>query len=212
MRSRQVRRARTIVRAALAALVVLAPAVTLAQGIAAWDFEKDGDLSGNKRLGGLAGNSGVGNPLGFKESTPPVTGYAPPGFDPRIEYAKGFTDLNLGRFAEAERDFQNALSVEPRNPKTLFMLGEARVGRGDTRGALEAFEKAVKYDPKQITIRTEYAVALAKLGQADKAQAQFDVLKARADACNATCKDAADLKAALDRVQANLAGAPRQSS
>jgi Flp pilus assembly protein TadD len=164
------------------------------------------------RLGGLATSHGVGDPLGFKESTPPVTGYAPPGYDARIEYAKGFTDLNTGRFVEAEQDFKNALSVEPRNPKTLFLLGEARVGRGDLAGAIDAFEKAVRYDPRQITIRTEYAVALAKVGQTDKARAQWSILKARSDACRSTCEEAADLKAALKRVEQNLAGASGPSS
>jgi tetratricopeptide (TPR) repeat protein len=183
-----------------------------AQGIAAWDFEKDGDLSGNSRLGGLATNSGVGNPLGFKESTPPVTGYAPAAYDPKIEYAKGYTDLNLGRFGQAEQDFKNALSVEPRNPKTLFMLGEALIGQGDLSGAVDAFEKAVKYDPQQIIIRTEYAVALAKLGRTDKAGAQLAVIKARADSCHEGCAQASDYKAALDRVQAAMAGGVKQSS
>ena len=190
----------------------MTPALTFAQGIAAWDFEKDGDLAGNKRLGGLATNSGVGNPLGFKESTPPVTGYAPPGYDPKIEYAKGFTDVNLGRFPEAEREFKNALSVDPRNAKTLFMLGEALVGQDDQKGAAEVFEKAVKYDPKQITIRTEYAVALARTGRPDQAQAQLAILRSRAAACGSSCAEADDLKAALARIQGVLAETPRQNS
>ena len=84
--------------------------------------------------------------------------------------------------------------------------------RSQDGATAEAFEKAVKYAPKQIVIRTEYAVALAKLGQTDKAQTQMAVLKARADACGATCSDAGDLKAALDRVQSTLAAGPRQTS
>jgi predicted Zn-dependent protease len=203
---------RAAMRGALTALLVLIPAVAGAQGIAAWDFEKGGGFSGNPKLGGLATGAGVASPLGFKESTPTVTGFPPAKFDPKVEYAKGFTDVNIGRFASAEQAFKNALSVEPRNPKTLFMLGEARIGLGDLPGAAEAFEKAVQYAPKQIVIRTEYAVALAKLGQTDKAQSQMTVLKARADACGASCADAGDLKAALDRVQATLATAPRQNS
>ena len=199
-----------------AALALALPAATAsAQGIAA-----SGELPGAspslqggvQTLHNNAIGPGVGNPLGFKESTPPVTGGPPVRFNPKIEYAKGYTDVNLGRFASAEQDFKNALSVEPRNPKTLFMLGEARIGKGDLRGAAEAFEKAVKYAPKQIVIRTEYAVALVKLGQIDKAQTQMTVLKERADACGATCEDAGDLKAALDRVQATLAATPRQNT
>ncbi len=199
-----------------AALALALPAVTAsAQGIAA-----SGELPGASPAlqGGVqtlhnnAMAPGVGNPLGFKDSTPPVTGGPPVRYDPKIEYAKGYTDVNLGRFASAEQDFKNALTVDPHNPKTLFMLGEARIGKGDLPGAAEAFEKAVQYAPKQIVIRTEYAVALAKLGQTDKAEGQMAVLKARADACGTTCSDAGDLKTALDRVQANLAAAPRRNS
>jgi hypothetical protein len=199
-----------------AALALAFPAAgASAQGIAAsgeLPGASPGLQGGFQTLHNNALGPGVGNPLGFKESTPPVTGGPPAGFNPKIEYAKGYTDVNLGRFASAEQDFKNALSVEPRNPKTLFMLGEARIGQGNLSGAAEAFEKAVQYAPKQIVIRTEYAVALAKLGQTDKAQSQMAVLKARADACGANCSDADDLKAALDRVQATLATAPKQNS
>jgi len=204
---------------ALSFCLSLPAAMASAQGMAAWDLDRNqmgtgggASLAGNASLNAAATGNGVGNPIGFKESTAPVTGYGPAPYDPKIEYAKGYTDVNLGRFREAEREFRNALSVQPRNPKTLFMLGEALIGQGDVKGAAGAFEKAVRYDPKQITIRTEYAVALAKTGQTDKAQAQFDVLKARADACSATCADAADLKAALDRVGTTMAAAPRRNS
>ena len=208
-----------IVCATLAVLRGLTPAAATAQRLAARDPDRPqgggrggASLSGNSTLSAAATGNGIGNPLGFKESTAPVTGGPPPRPDPKIEYAKGFTDVNLGRFAEAEREFKNALSVKPHDPKTLFMLGEARIGQGDVPGAAEAFEKALKYDPQQIVIRTEYAVALAKLGRTDQAQSQLAVLKARADACGSNCGEAADLKAALDRVETNLADAPKRNS
>ncbi len=207
---------RAAIRGGLAALVMLTPAVVCAQGIAAWNFEapnpKDRAFAGNSALGSAATGPGVANPLGFKESTPPVVGLPKAHVDPKLEYAKGFTDVNLGRFDSAEADFEAALSVDPRNPKTLFMLGEARIGRGDLKGAAEAFEKAVQYDPAQITIRTEYAVALDRTGRPDQAQAQLAILKARADACGSSCRDAGDLKAALTRVQGVLAESPRENT
>jgi tetratricopeptide (TPR) repeat protein len=185
--------------------LALAPAATMAQGIAG-----SGELSqgfsgmGFATLSAHAREAGVGNPLGFKESTPPVTSGLTSKIDPAIEYAKGFTDLNLGRFAEAEADFYRALRVDPNNPKTLFMLGEAKVARGDLKGAEWAFEKALKNDPQQIVVRGEYAVVLARLGQADQAQAQFAILNARAVACGGACLQADDFKAEVARVQAAL--------
>lgn len=131
-----------------------------------------------------------------------------PAYDPVIEYQKGQDALQLGKFRDAETHFDNALSVDPKNADTLFMYGMAKAGRGDLKGAAHAYEKSLKIDPNQIPARREYAVALAKTGQGDKAQAQFAMLKDRATACADTCPEAADLKAAVAAVQAALAPTP----
>ena len=112
--------------------------------------------------------------------------------------------LQDGKFRDAERDFDNALSVDSKNADTLFMFGMAKAGHGDLKGAAHAYERSLKVDDQQIPARREYAVTLAKLGQADKAQAQFAILKTRADACGDACPESADLKAALAAVQAAL--------
>jgi tetratricopeptide (TPR) repeat protein len=132
---------------------------------------------------------------------------ATPAYDPAIEYRDGLAALQAGKFRDAERSFDNALTVDPRNADTLFMLGMAKAGRGDLKGAAHAYEKSLKIDDNQIPARREYAVALARLGQADKAQAQLAILKARADACADACAEAPDLKAALAAVQAALSPA-----
>ena len=193
--------------AVAAATLLMAPGWAAAQaGFGAWDFEHGGAYGphGNP-LGNNASGTGVANPLGFKESTPQLTAVVPGAkIDPAIEYARGFTDLNLARFGPAEEDFNTALKVDPNNPRTLFMLGEARVALGNLKGAEWAFAKALKYDPQQIVIRGEYAVILAKLGQSDQAQAQLAILNARAVACGGSCPEADDFKAEVDRVQAAL--------
>jgi tetratricopeptide (TPR) repeat protein len=130
-----------------------------------------------------------------------------PTYDPAVEYQKGQTALEAGKFRDAERYFGNALSVDPDNAATLFMFGLAKAGHGDLKGAAHAYERSLKADAQQIPARREYAVTLARLGQADKAQAQLALLKARADACGDTCPEATDLKAALAAVQAALAPA-----
>lgn len=201
---------RAVTATALAAALILGPSLASAQaGLGAWDpgaMPMANGSNGNSTLGNNAAGSGVANPLGFPETTPPLTPGPAPRYNANIEYAKGFTDFNLAKFAEAKQDFEHALSVDPRNAKTLFMLGETMLGLGDVKGAADAFARAVKLAPDQVTIRTEYAVALARNGDPDQARAQFAILKARADACGGACPQADDLKAALVRVQAALAG------
>src|SRR5579863_8868015 len=109
---------------AMAALL-LAPRWAAAQaGMGAFDLEhapkgpQGAVLAGNGVMGANASGNGVANPLGFKESTAPVIGAGVTvRIDPAIEYAKGFTDLNLGRFGAAEADFDLALRADPRNSK-----------------------------------------------------------------------------------------------
>jgi tetratricopeptide (TPR) repeat protein len=148
--------------------------------------------------------SGGGGMGGMSMPTP---SQAAPAYDPAVEYQKGEAALQANKFADAEHHFDNSLSADPNNAGTLFMLGMARAGRGDEKGAVKAYEKSLKIDDKQIGARREYGVALAKTGQSDKAQAQLTLLKTRADACGETCPDAADLKAAQAAVQAALSPA-----
>jgi tetratricopeptide (TPR) repeat protein len=148
--------------------------------------------------------SGGGGMGGMSMPTP---SQATPHYDPAVEYQKGETALQAGKFQEAEHHFDNSLDADPSNAGTLFMLGMARAGKGDEKGAVKAYEKSLKIDDKQIGARREYGVALAKLGQADKAQAQLALLKSQADACAETCPQAADLKAAQAAVQAALSPA-----
>lgn len=130
-----------------------------------------------------------------------------PAYDPVVEYRKGVDALKAGDYRGAERDFDHVLQMAPTDPDALFLMGLAKNGKGDIKGAQRSFERSLKADPKQILARRELAVAWAKLGQPDKAHAELAALQARADACAATCPDAADLKAAIDAVNAALAPA-----
>jgi tetratricopeptide (TPR) repeat protein len=194
-----------------AAALMAAPAPTLAQsGLGAWDFEHaqpgpgGSGIAGNRLLGDNATGGGVAKPLGFKESTPQVTGLPEPAIDPEIEYAKGYTDLGYGAYQRAAADFNRVLRVQPRKYKALFMLGVAYNSAGDTRKAADAWALAVKVGPQEIDARREYAVALARLGETEAARAQYAVIKARADACRATCAEASVLSSLLARIQSAL--------
>lgn len=167
---------------ATALLIASAPAVAIASG---------------GGMGGM-GSSGMGS------SNMDMPSASAPTYDPAVEYQNGVTALQAGKFRDAERDFNHVLSVTPENADALFMLGEAKAGHGDLKGAQRAYEKSLKVDPQQIAARRELAVTLAKEGQGADAKAQLDILQKRADACGDSCAEAADLKAAVATVQAAL--------
>ncbi|HLZ83414.1 MAG TPA: tetratricopeptide repeat protein [Caulobacteraceae bacterium] len=83
----------------------------------------------------------------------------------------------------------------------------ARSGEGDLKGALPGFEKALKVNAGQIAVHREYAVALARLGQTDKAQAELGMLKRRVDACGGSCAQADEFSGAVARVGAAISSA-----
>jgi tetratricopeptide (TPR) repeat protein len=84
------------------------------------------------------------------------------------------------------------------------MLGMARSGGGDLKGAEKALGKSVKLDADPVAPARELAVTQARLKENDKANAELTALKARAATCADTCPEAADLKAAVEAVQQAL--------
>jgi tetratricopeptide (TPR) repeat protein len=137
-----------------------------------------------------------------------------PRYDPTVEYEKGTADLQAGKYRDAVTDFQHVVDATPRAANAWLMLGMSKAGAGDEKGAEKAYEKSVKLDDTSIEAHRELALSLIKLKQTDKANAELAALKSRAATCNDTCSDAADLKAAIDAVQAALAapGSPSASN
>jgi tetratricopeptide (TPR) repeat protein len=126
-------------------------------------------------------------------------------YDPVVEYNKGVAALQAHKYGEASRAFDHALKSDPRNADYLHKQGLARAGAGDLRGAVKSYEKSLAIDSIQVDTRRDYALALAQMGQADKAQAQFAQLKLQSEACAGTCPNAAALQSALSDVQAAVA-------
>lgn len=145
---------------------------------------------------GGGGGIGGGGPLTPSQSTPQ--------YDPAQEYRDGMAAYQAGKFKDAARSFDHVTQAAPGEVTGWRMLGLARTGNNDNKGAAKAFERALKIDPKAVDTRRDYALALAQLKMADKASAQLDQLRARAASCNDTCPEAADLKAAISQVEAAL--------
>jgi tetratricopeptide (TPR) repeat protein len=146
--------------------------------------------------GGMGGGMSGGGPMMPSQSTPQ--------YDPAQEYRDGMAAYQAGKFKDAARSFDHVTQAAPGEAPGWRMLGLARTGTNDTKGAAKAFEHALKIDPKAVDTRRDYALALAQMKMADKASAQLDQLKARAASCNDTCPEAADLKAAITQVEAAL--------
>jgi tetratricopeptide (TPR) repeat protein len=116
-----------------------------------------------------------------------------PEYDPVQEYQRGTAALQAGKYRDAAEHFEHVTEAQPKVAAVWYMLGQAKSGSGDVRGAVHAYEKAVKLDPDPIDPHRDFAVALAKLKQKDRAGAELDVLKARAavEAALATSASAA---------------------
>jgi tetratricopeptide (TPR) repeat protein len=149
---------------------------------------------------GSGGMGGGGMPSGGGMSAPQE-----PQYDPVQEYQRGTADLQAAKYKDAIRDFQHVIDVTPKAADAWLMLGESRSGAGDEKGAEKAYERSVKLDATSIAAHRELALSLIKLKQNDKAGAELAALQARSTTCAGTCSDAADLKAAIDAIQAAMA-------
>ena len=124
-----------------------------------------------------------------------------PGYDPNVEFRKGAAALKAGDYKMAQVEFGKVLYMAPTNSDVLFALGVADVNLGDLAGGANAFERALKWNPRQIGAARELALTDLKLGQADKADLQLAALKTRAAKCGGACHEAADLKDAIDAIE-----------
>ncbi|HEX5264118.1 MAG TPA: tetratricopeptide repeat protein [Phenylobacterium sp.] len=164
--------------------------------------------------GGLAyasaGSGGMSG--GGASSMPSATG---PTYDPSVEYAKAIAAMKASQYKEAAKAAEHVTDAVPKNPDAWQLLGAAKAGQNDWKGARHAYEKAVKLAPDNVRVHAGLGLALANLKD-PKAQAEDDWLKAKAQACADTCPEAAQLKAFTSEVesamQAAPAGAPKPSA
>ena len=146
--------------------------------------------------------------VGFLPSTSLASGSSPsttpsssaPEFDAAAEYRKGIDALQASKFAEAKSSFARVLGVAPNDANTNFLAGMADAGLNDFKNAAKHYERAVRADGKLIPAQQELAITYLKLGQRDKAEATLTKLKSLDGECNATCKDAEQIKKAISAV------------
>jgi tetratricopeptide (TPR) repeat protein len=149
--------------------------------------------------GGGAGGMGGG-------AMPSQTG---PRYDPAEEYRKGIEALQEGNFRVAERAFDHVVDVAPSFADGHYLLGLARAGRDRLRPARRAFQNALRQDRDHIGARAQLGVTFAKMGDADDAQEQLEILRMRASECAQACDEASDLAAAVAAVEAAIGAGPQ---
>ncbi|MHB8529502.1 MAG: tetratricopeptide repeat protein [Caulobacteraceae bacterium] len=152
--------------------------------------------------GRLALAMGGGGGMGAGAAS--VPSISAPQYNAAEEYQRGMADFQAGKYKDAVRDFEHVTEAQSRAAAGWYMLGMARNAAGDVKGASHAYERSVKIDPKPIAPRRDWAVSLVKLNQKDKADRQLAGLKSQAAACNDSCPEAADLKAAVAAVEAAM--------
>ncbi|HEY5289849.1 MAG TPA: tetratricopeptide repeat protein [Caulobacteraceae bacterium] len=138
--------------------------------------------------------------------------FSAPRYDPVQEYQLGMADFQAAKYRSAVNHFENVTDAQGHDANAWYMLGMAKSGAGDLKGADKALTKSVKLDPQPLAPHRDLAITDAKLKQSDKANAELEVLNTRATACADACPDAADLKASIAAVcQALGVGTPSAS-
>ena len=145
------------------------------------------------------GGGGGGGSMG--SSMPSVS---TPSYDVAAEYAKGVAAMCDQDYKSAEKAFGHVLSVTPKNADVLMQMGAAQTEQGDLKGGRRSFEKALKFDPDRVDGHRALGVTLARLKETDKAKAELDLLKTKAATCGDSCPQAAELKGAVEAVEAAL--------
>lgn len=97
---------------------------------------------------------------------------------------RGIILAKQGRYREALPELSKGLSLGYRDAVTYDYLGIAHAQLGNLPEALRAYERGVELDPKYPAARLNLALQYKKLGQAERARAQFDIVcKLSAELC-----------------------------
>lgn len=87
-----------------------------------------------------------------------------------IDPSRAHFHYNLGRlmyltrrFDEANEILTHSIKLDPNAPKTWNMIAQSRAVLGDMRGALEAFEQAIKLDPNDFDYQNNRQIHLKKM-------------------------------------------------
>ncbi len=111
--------------------------------------------------------------------------------DPNVmnRYSLGQGYLALGRYADAERQFEQVRQMAPREPQADTALGQTYAKQGRADDAVRAFQRAIDLQRDYWTAHSEMGYVLADNGEIERARAIAEQLQA----------NDADLAARLDQ-------------
>jgi tetratricopeptide (TPR) repeat protein len=91
-------------------------------------------------------------------------------------------EWGVGKRDEAERHLASALQLAPEDPKTIMLLGQARMKLGQPQASLDHFRHAELIAPENLEVRFNLAMALQLVGQTAEAVEHYRrILAANAD-------------------------------
>ena len=88
---------------------------------------------------------------------------------PAAYYIRACSNLRLGRAAEAVKDFQQSIRLDPKVGAAHFQLGHAYLALAQNAEAAAAFRETTKLEPEHRAAYYGLSQALTRLGQAEDA-------------------------------------------
>ena len=104
-------------------------------------------------------------------------------------FALGQAYMNMGRYSDAESQFNKVLRMEPRKPDGHYGLGLNAGRQGRYEEAIGHFKSAIRLDKDFYAAYAEMGYAHADLGQIDEAMDILDKLKDKAPDIAGTLSD-----------------------
>jgi tetratricopeptide (TPR) repeat protein len=95
-------------------------------------------------------------------------------------YSLGQTYLEMGQYADAERQFKSVKEKEPAKPNGDYGLGQVYAKQGRTNDAINAFQRAIGIQQDFWYAHAELGYALTDAGERDKAKEIVNTLQTKA--------------------------------
>ena len=92
----------------------------------------------------------------------------------RAHYNYGAVLQQLGRFDEAEKEYQAALRIDPSYMKVHVNMASLLMSKSKLDEAKKYYDRAIQLDPSSVEVRSGYAYLLERLGRPDEARAEYE--------------------------------------
>jgi len=92
----------------------------------------------------------------------------------RAHYNYGAVLQQLGRFDEAEKEYQATLRIDPSYMKVYVNMASLLMSKSKLDEAKKYYDRAIQLDPSSGEVHAGYAYLLERLGRADEARAEYE--------------------------------------